>query len=561
MSNDSPLAPPFQVGDVVLDRYRVSRLLGQDIVGYTFVVTPYQSGSTQPPDESGEVYVLRQLRARLVRGSSGAALLDGEALHLWRSQLARLPELHSERIVRTYETCGGDDHGRVFIIRAAVELEAQPLAALLAAQGALSEPEAVRLCSEIGAALDVAHQHGILHLGLSPNRVFVKRSEHGVAIEVADFALLPPQWAAAYGEVGYLSPEQVEGQACDRRTDQFVLAVILYEMLAGCPAFIAAADEERRAILSRVVNEDPLPLALPQTLELALSRALSRSKGVRFPGVVDFVRALGPDGVAWMMVAPPGSALSPVQSPARLRVLRPMAIGAFSAVFGLALYFFLTQKPASGPGDEAANPLVDAARPQPRPTIAEATKPPDLASATAVVASSSPSRDGGASPDLGPAGTRVAQAGPGEARTNVPPLRMGSTPAIPTPPGPPVATSLPRPGATETKPPISKPVAPPVAVASAFSGPLDVRIEREDGGALTTEQRDIVKSCLRMVKPRPPVSVLLENISGTLYVSPGSPDHEILGSGDFRDCLKLRVKGKIAARSVLIKGTAPKVGP
>ena len=110
----------------------------------------------------------------------------------------------------------------------------------------------------------------------------------------------------------------------------------------------------------------------------------------------------------------------------------------------------------------------------------------------------------------------------------------------------------------ENRPVITKPTPPSTA---SFVGPLDVSIDREDGGALTNEQRDNVKSCLRMVKPRPPVSVLLENINGMLYVSPRSPEHEILGSGDFRDCLKLRVQGKIATRSVLIKGTAKKVGP
>ena len=52
----------------------------------------------------------------------------------------------------------------------------------------------------------------------------------------------------------------LSGQACDPRSDQFSLAVILYELLAGQPAFVGAPDEPREIVVQRVLAEDPLPL-------------------------------------------------------------------------------------------------------------------------------------------------------------------------------------------------------------------------------------------------------------------------------------------------------------
>jgi serine/threonine-protein kinase len=317
-------APPFDIGETVAQRYRVESLLSEDALGYTYTVS----------EANHALRVLRLLRARM--GTLGVKLPD-EALSTWRSQLEKARDFRHANIPTIEEMCFGDEHGRVFLVRTAIELEGQPLSALLSARPTgLSEAEAVRLLAGIAEVVEAAHQHGILHLSLSPSRIFVVPSGESIAVRVADFALLPPALAPQFGEAGYLTPEQVEGQPCDRRSDQFALAVILYEMLSSQPAFIGAPDEDRQVTLSRVQHEDPLPLALSRPLEQALARALSRSRAVRFPNLHDFVRALGIDGVAWSLVFPPGSSKSPPLRPVRQALWQPVLLGA--AVASLAIF-------------------------------------------------------------------------------------------------------------------------------------------------------------------------------------------------------------------------------
>src|SRR5207237_136300 len=95
----------------------------------------------------------------------------------------------------------------------------------------------------------------------------------------------------------YASPEQAAGLPCDGRTDQYALAVIAYEMLTGQRPF-AAPLGDRLAVL-KMHRDDPSPpprgLApdLPETVNVALLRALEKDPSRRFSSCQEFALALG----------------------------------------------------------------------------------------------------------------------------------------------------------------------------------------------------------------------------------------------------------------------------
>lgn len=557
-------APPFQIGDTVAQRYRVESLLSEDALGYTYTVSEIATAG----EANGALRVLRLLRARL--GTLGVRLPD-EALATWRSQLEKARELRHPHIPPIEEMCFGDEHGRVFVVRTAIELEGQPLAALLAARPAgLSEAEAVRLLAGIAEVVEAAHQHGILHLSLSPSRIFVVPSGESIAVRVADFALLPPSLAAQYGEAGYLTPEQVEGQPCDRRSDQFALAVILYEMLSSQPAFIGAPDEDRQVTLSRVLHEDPLPLALSRPLEQALARALSRSRAVRFPNLHDFVRALGVDGVAWSLVFPPGSSKSPPLRPVRQSLWQPVLLGA--AVASLAIFAIwgvasrvgvgpasparqgdgsVGTGPASGtPAGDPGAPRVDAASEPPRSDAATSPALADLGSTTGAgkgpgKTDSSPAASGrldGGVASMGSTGTKPVLP------TSRPDLGTGRTgPALGSGSGSTGSGGSAGSGGSTLGPRPNSPVTPPAAG-------YELDISTVDGKPLPADVKGPILRCIRLIRPATPFRLILQDINGTLFVADQSPPNELKQSSDFRNCLKTDSHGKIEAKELSLKG-------
>ncbi|HMY58356.1 MAG TPA: hypothetical protein PK472_08885 [Pseudomonadota bacterium] len=85
---------------------------------------------------------------------------------------------------------------------------------------------------------------------------------------------------------------------------------------------------------------------------------------------------------------------------------------------------------------------------------------------------------------------------------------------------------------------------------------VQVDVSSQDG-KLTAVQESKLRACLRLVRrPAPPYRVVLENISGTLYVSPRGTSDEYQTSSDFRDCLKLQISGIVIPKVVTITGKA-----
>jgi hypothetical protein len=151
----------------------------------------------------------------------------------------------------------------------------------------------------VADALAHAHAEGVLHRDIKPENILLE-GRHAV---LADFGIARALQAsgarltatgAAVGTPGYMSPEQVAGDAIDARSDVYALGVVGYEMLAGVPPFRGPTAQ---AVLTAHLTTPPLPLSelrpeVPLHVSSTIARALSKQPEERFQSAGEFAEAL-----------------------------------------------------------------------------------------------------------------------------------------------------------------------------------------------------------------------------------------------------------------------------
>lgn len=162
--------------------------------------------------------------------------------------------------------------------------------------GVLSFDECAHLVDSVASALAYAHENGVLHLDIKPANIMIDRSG---TVKLGDFGMATLASAAGYGgarggTVGYMPPEQIEGDLVDERTDVFSLAVVVWQALTGsCP--YAAPTPERSLDLIRRGPSPTLSHVEPDlagVVEGTLLRALDPSPTARMASVEQFARDL-----------------------------------------------------------------------------------------------------------------------------------------------------------------------------------------------------------------------------------------------------------------------------
>ena len=270
-TSSAPLSPPTASGTPTrIAHYEITGKLGEGGMGIVYVAQ----------DE-------RLKRAVALKRMSSLTGDEEARKRFWREARAAASVNHPN-VCQLYEI--GEDDGELFI---AMELlEGEALAARLT-RGSLNVSEALPIGLGILAALSALHARGVIHRDLKPSNVFL--TPHGV--KLLDFGLARTNDADGAGSFGsvadltrtgmvvgtprYMSPEQMMGQAMDGRSDLFATGAILFEMLAGRPAFEGRSVVE---VLHATLHEQPPALTGSPAIAAAdrvIRRALAKRPSER----------------------------------------------------------------------------------------------------------------------------------------------------------------------------------------------------------------------------------------------------------------------------------------
>ncbi len=174
----------------------------------------------------------------------------------------------------------GEEDGRLYLV---MRLMAGGTLSSRLQDGAMPVEEVSQIMVRIGSALDVAHAQGIVHRDLKPGNILFDQygeaylSDFGIArLNQAQATLTGSK--AALGTPGYMSPEQIQGERVDARSDIYALGVIIFEMLTGERPFAA---ESPAMVLVKQMTE-PVPHIrevkpdLPPSYDDVVARTLAK---------------------------------------------------------------------------------------------------------------------------------------------------------------------------------------------------------------------------------------------------------------------------------------------
>jgi serine/threonine protein kinase len=253
----------------------------------------------------GRYYLLEQI------GIGGVATVykaldlernDRVAIKVMSSHLAATPQFQ-ERFSREVKVLRSLQHPRVVPILDYGDFDDQPFIVMPFYQDStlakrlqerpLSPLDAAKLISQLAEALSFAHQQGIVHRDLKPSNILLDEdgnaylTDFGFA-QITD-ASLSLTGSAMIGTPAYMSPEQCKGEPIDARSDQYSLAVLLYQLTTGRLPFDA---DTPMAIAIKHVNE-PVPSPrkvspnLPSSIERVLIKGMAKKPADRYASVAE----------------------------------------------------------------------------------------------------------------------------------------------------------------------------------------------------------------------------------------------------------------------------------
>ncbi len=333
-------ATPQQIGP-----YRIQAEIGR---GGMAVV--YRAVDTR----TGTVMALKVLPPQLAHNERYLQRFEREGKSVAR--------LRHPNIVRTVETGAADG----FHYMAMQYVDGQTLTELLRDRRTLLPfPETVEIIRQVAAALDYAHNLGVLHRDIKNSNIMIDREGHALLMDFG-VAKLVDEDNTAYTMVGttvgtpsFMAPEQARGGEVDRRADIYSLGVIAYTLFTGSMPFKA---DSQPALLHKIVYEPPqqpeeLNKAIPTGILYALKKVLAKSPSARFATAGDFAQALA-KGLTWnptsgelravqekMLVTSASQSQIAVPT-ARRRGLSGAVLVSLAAVVALATAVFLFLNPS-----------------------------------------------------------------------------------------------------------------------------------------------------------------------------------------------------------------------
>ena len=272
----------FEVGDLILERYKVLSELGQGGMGVVYKCF----------DEVGGITIaLKALPPELSHNTM--EMEDVKENFQLVSRLVHQNIAISKNLERDNST------GNYYLIMECVEGEdLRHWIRRKRKEGPLTVKTILPVIRQVAVALDYAHEQKIIHRDIKPGNIMIDAEGH---IKVLDFGLAAQihtsmtRVSMAYhgtsGTAPYMAPEQWRGRAQGAAADQYALAVMTYEMLAGHLPF---ENSDASVLREAVLNETVEPIqGIPSFVQQALIRSMSKDPVARFNSCSDFATMLG----------------------------------------------------------------------------------------------------------------------------------------------------------------------------------------------------------------------------------------------------------------------------
>ena len=461
----------------------------------------------------------------------------------------------------------------------------------------LSEPQPLEpermfaILGQTAVALDYAHGKGIVHRDVKPANIMIaadgttKITDFGIAKITASEQFT--MTGSIVGTPHYMSPEQVQGQPVDGRSDQFSLAVIAFEMLTGEKPY---TGEHLTTVVYKIVAEEPpAPHRINSTLgagiEAVVRKGLSKKPDGRYATCQEFTEALEkacaaskgwhslPRGgslnaptVADRKLEPAAPALPPPtrrsrragltstgtteRTPERKAGFLPFLAAILMAAALLAVVAWEVKVPWLGGNKSSEQPAAQADQPKPQPPAPAPPAPVPVAAPAAAETKPSPMPAGGtaAQPPAEAANQPPAAGNPAPAETKP------SAPAVPPQPAAKVPAQAPKIAArgdagVRRPPPVRIPASPqPVQVVSSPSGAIATMDGQADTACTTPctleaspgrhtvelrkngfdlERREVEVTSGALELP----AIVLRSVQGTLMLTSDPPGATVLING------------------------------
>jgi hypothetical protein len=221
------------------------------------------------------------------------------ALKVLDPELAEDPRFR-DRFTRESRLAASLDHPNVVPIHEAGEadgvlyiamryVEGTDLARLIEAEGPLPLERTVSIVSQVAAALDAAHEQGLIHRDVKPGNILIGRGDHTY---LTDFGLIKRREQGTaltktgqfMGSVDYAAPEQIEGKPVDGRADVYSLGCVLYQCLVGEPSY--PRDTEVAVMYAHLNDRVPRPTLkrqeLPPAVDAVVAKAMAKQPAERY---------------------------------------------------------------------------------------------------------------------------------------------------------------------------------------------------------------------------------------------------------------------------------------
>jgi len=257
-----------------IGRYDIERVLGEGAMGVVY--------------EGNDTRLQRKVAIKTILKSA----LDGDSAKEYSMRFAReakaVARLNHPNIVQVFDFAEEGDVA--YIVMELVR--GRELKTFFDAKERFELKESVHIMGELCEALHFAHEAGIIHRDIKPANVMidaqgrVKLTDFGVARVTDTERTLSDKTQAGtvVGTPAYMSPEQIQGLALDRRSDIFSAGVILYEFLCGGKPFTGSSAW---TIAKKILNEEPEPPssrnpALSPLFDAVVAKALARDSARRY---------------------------------------------------------------------------------------------------------------------------------------------------------------------------------------------------------------------------------------------------------------------------------------